>query len=47
MKSFYLIRLRARRPEERQAYLDGTVVERYRDEVRTAWNAENPEETLE
>lgn len=46
MKNFYLTRLKGKDPSERQAYLDETVVEKYREEVKAAWNAEHPEETL-
>lgn len=46
MLAFYLLRLRNKRPEERQSYLDTTVAKRYRDQVRDMWNAEHPEDTL-
>lgn len=44
MKSFYLIRLE--KAADRQEYLNATVVAKYREEVREAWNAAHPEETL-
>lgn len=47
MKSFYLTRLEKKPADERQDYLDNTVVAKYRDEVREAWNAAHPSETLD
>lgn len=47
MKNFYLTRLGVKSPEERQTYLDETVPNRFRDEVRSAWNEAHPDETLD
>lgn len=47
MKNFYLTRLARLAPDMRQGYLDETVVARYRDEVREAWNEDHPDETLD
>ena len=47
MIKFYLVRLEKKLPEERQDYLDTTVVAVYRDDVRTAWNEAHPEEELQ
>ena len=46
MISFYLLRLKNKAPEERQDYLDNTVAERYREQVKEQWNEQHPDETL-
>ena len=47
MIKFYINRLQKKSTtEERQSYLDTTVPERFRDDVRTQWNEENPDEVL-
>lgn len=46
MKNFYLTRLEKKDASERQTYLDETVVERYREEVKAAWNEAHPDEAL-
>ena len=46
MKNFYLTRLEKKPAQERQSYLDETVVVKYRDEVRREWNLSHPSETL-
>lgn len=46
MKNFYLIRIASKSSDKRQSYLDETVLESYRNQVRDAWNADHPEETL-
>ena len=46
MINYYLKRLATRPTEERQTYLDETVVEKFREQVKEQWNQEHPEETL-
>ena len=47
MVKFYLTQLKFKDPSERQTYLDETVKEKFRDEVRQAWNDAHPDETLD
>ena len=47
MKQFYLKRLELKPRSERQSYFDETVVAKYRDEVREAWNESHALEPLE
>lgn len=47
MVKFYLTRLEGKQPDERQAYLNDTVPERFREQVKQAWNEAHPGEALE
>lgn len=46
MVKFYLNMLRKKLPQDRQEYLNTTVMEMFRDEVKTQWNALHPDEKL-